>query len=196
MTEQQKKVDKEFRLSSLAIENKTTIYVLIVLLLFLGIGAFYSMPRENFPEVNETKIYVNSMYPGNTAEDIEKLITDPLEEKLKTVSNVVEITSNSQEDFSMVVVEFDANITVEAAKQKVKDEIDTETSSEDWPTFNGAKVEPNVFEVNFSEEMPILNINISGDYTVDKLKEFGEHLEDEIENLQEIKQVDIRGAQW
>jgi len=195
MTEQLKKVDKEFRLSSLAIENKTTIYVLIVLLLFLGIGAFYSMPRENFPEVNETKIYVNSMYPGNTAEDIEKLITDPLEDKLKTVSNVVEITSNSQEDFSMVIVEFDENITVDAAKQKVKDEIDTETSSEDWPTFNGAKVEPNVFEVNFSEEMPILNINISGDYPVDKLKEYGEYLEDEIENLQEIKQVDIRGAQ-
>jgi len=195
MTEQQKKVDKEFKLSSLAIENKTTIYVLIVLLLFLGIGAFYSMPRENFPEVNETKIYVSSMYPGNTAEDIEKLITDPLEDKLKTVSNVVEITSNSQEDFSMVIVEFDENITVDAAKQKVKDEIDTETSSEDWPTFNGAKVEPNVFEVNFSEEMPILNINISGDYPVDRLKEFGEHLEDAIENMQEIKQVDIRGAQ-
>lgn len=192
---QQKKVDKEFRLSSLAIENKTTIYVLIVLLLFLGISAFYSMPRENFPEVNETKIYVSSMYPGNTAEDIEKLITDPLEDKLKTVSNVVEITSNSQEDFSMVIVEFDDGISVQEAIQKVKDEIDTETSSEDWPTFNGAKVEPNVFDVKFSEEMPILNINISGDYPVDKLKEFGEHLEDEIENLQEIKQVDIRGAQ-
>lgn len=195
MTKQQKKVDKEFRFSSLAIENKTTIYVLIVLLLMLGISAFYNMPKENFPEVNETKIYISSLYPGNTAEDIEKLITDPLEDKLKTVSNVVEITSNSQEDFSMVIVEFDENISVEQAKQKVKDEIDTETSSEDWPTFNGAKVEPNVFELNFSEEMPILNINISGDYPVDRLKEFGEHLEDEIENLPEIKQVDIRGAQ-
>jgi len=195
MTKQQKKIDKEFKLSSLAIENKTTIYVLIVLILFLGIGAFYSMPRENFPEVNETKIYVSSVYPGNTAEDIEKLITDPLEDKLKTISNVVEITSNSKEDFSMVIVEFDENISVDLAKQKVKDEIDTETSGEDWPTFNGAKVEPNVFEFNFSEEMPILNINISGDYPVDRLKEFGEHLEDEIENLPEIKQVDIRGAQ-
>ena len=195
MTKQERQVDKEFKLSSLAIENKTTIYVLIVLILFLGIGAFYSMPRENFPEINETKIYVNSVYPGNTAEDIEKLITDPLEDRLKTVSNVVEITSNSQEDFSMVIVEFDEDISVQEAKQKVKDEIDTETSSEDWPTFNGAKVEPNVFEVNFSEEMPILNINISGDYPVDKLKEYGEHLEDEIENLLEIKQVDIRGAQ-
>ena len=195
MTKQKKQVDKEFKLSSIAIENKTTIYVLIVLILFLGIGAFYSMPRENFPEVNETKIYISSLYPGNTAEDIEKLITDPLEDKLKTVSNVVEITSTSKEDFSMIIVEFDENISVDQAKQKVKDEIDTETSSEDWPTFNGAKVEPNVFELNFSEEMPILNINISGDYPVDRLKEYGEYLEEEIENLPEIKQVDIRGAQ-
>ncbi|TYA74479.1 efflux RND transporter permease subunit [Seonamhaeicola marinus] len=195
MTKQKKKVDKEFKLSSWAINNKTTMYVLIAVILFLGAGAYFSMARENFPEIKETKIYISSVYPGNTAEDIEKLITDPIEDKLKTVSNVVEITSTSQEDYSIVVVEFDEDITVEAAKQKVKDEVDSETASEDWPTFNGAKVEPNVFDLSMSEEMPILNINISGDYPVDKLKEFGEHLEDEIESLLEIKQVDIRGAQ-
>ncbi len=195
MTKNQKKVNKEFPLSTWAINNSTTIYVLIVLLLFLGIKAFYSMPRENFPEVNETKIYISSVYPGNTAEDVEKLITDPLEDKLKTVSNVVDITSTSQEDFSMVVVEFNESITVDQAKQKVKDEIDTETSSEDWPTFNGAKVEPNVFALSMSEEMPILNINISGDYPVQRLKEFAEQLQDDIEDLSEIKQADIRGAQ-
>ncbi|SEE18875.1 Multidrug efflux pump subunit AcrB [Tenacibaculum sp. MAR_2010_89] len=196
MTEKQKKqVDKEFGLSSWAIGNKTTIYVLMVLILILGISAFVNMPRENFPEIRETKIYISSIYPGNTAEDIEKLITDPLEEKLKTVSNVVKVTSTSQEDVSMVVVEFDEKIAVDQAKQKVKDEIDQKTSGEDWPTFNGAKVEPNVFELSISEEMPILNINISGDYPVDKLKEFGEYLEDEIETLSEIKKVDIRGAE-
>lgn len=195
MTKEKKKVDKEFPLSSWAIGNKTTMYVLIAVILMLGAGAYFSMPRENFPEVKETKIYISSVYPGNTAEDIEKLITDPIEDKLKTVSNVVEITSTSQEDYSIVVVEFDENITVEAAKQKVKDEVDTETSGEDWPTFNGAKVEPNIFDLSMSEEMPILNINISGDYPVDKLKEYGEYLEDEIESLLEIKQVDIRGAQ-
>ena len=153
------------------------------------------MPRENFPEIKETKIYVSSIYPGNTAEDVEKLLTDPIEEKLKTVSNVVEITSTSQEDYSMVVIEFDENINVDDAKQKVKDEIDSETAGEDWPTFNGAKVEPNVFELTLSEEMPILNINITGDYPVEQLKKYAEYLEDEIESLQEIKQVDIRGAQ-
>ena len=195
MTNKNKKVDKEFGLSSWAINNKTTMYVLITLILFLGAGAYFSMPRENFPEIKETKIYISSVYPGNTAEDIEKLITDPIEDKLKTVSNVVEITSTSQEDYSIVIVEFDENISVEAAKQKVKDEVDSETSGEDWPTFNNAKVEPNVFDLSMSEEIPILNINISGDYPVDKLKEYGEYLEDEIESLQEIKQVDIRGAQ-
>uniref|UniRef100_UPI0035C823E0 efflux RND transporter permease subunit n=1 Tax=Lacinutrix sp. TaxID=1937692 RepID=UPI0035C823E0 len=195
MTKNKKKVDKEFGLSSWAINNKTTMYVAIVILLFLGGSAYFSMPRENFPEIKETKIYISSIFPGNTAEDIEKLITDPLEDKLKDVSNVVEITSTSQEDYAMIVVEFDEKLTVEAAKQKVKDEIDSETSGEDWPTFNGAKVEPNVFDLSMSEEIPILNINISGNYTVEKLKEFGEYLEDEIEDLDEIKKVDIRGAQ-
>jgi multidrug efflux pump subunit AcrB len=190
-----KQVEKEFGLSSWAINNKTTMYVAVLLILFLGVSAFFAMPRESFPEIKETKIYVSTVFPGNTAEDIEKLITDPLEEKLNLVSNKVKISSTSQEDYSMVIVEFDEGITVEQAKQKVKDEIDGETSSEDWPTFNGAKIEPNVFELSMSEEMPILNINISGDYTVGKLKEFGEYLQDEIEGLEAIKQVDIRGVQ-
>lgn len=195
MSKKEKNINKEFRLSSWAINNKTTIYVMMLIILLSGISAYFSMPRENFPEIKETKIYISSIYPGNTAEDVEKLITTPLEDVLKTISNVVEITSTSQEDVSMIIVEFDEDIEVELAKQKVKDEIETEISGEDWPTFNGAKVDPNVFDLSMSEEMPILNINISGDYPVKKLKEYGEYLEDEIENLSEIKQVDIRGAQ-
>ena len=190
-----KQIDKEFKLSSWAINNKTTIYVLMFLFLYLGISSYFTMPRENFPEISETKIYISSVYPGNTAEDIEKLITNPLEDKLKSISNVVEITSTSQEDYSIITVEFDESIAVDKAKQKVKDEIDQETAGEDWPTFNGAKVTPNVFELSMSEEVPILNINISGNYPVSKLKEYGEYLQDEIEDLSEIKKVDIRGAQ-
>ena len=189
------KLNKEFRLSSWAIENKTTIYVLMILILILGISAYFTMPRENFPEIKETKIYINSVYPGNTAEDIEKLITNPLEDRLKTVSNVTEISSTSQEDYSVIMVEFNESVSIPEANQKVKDEIDMETSNEDWPTFNGAKVEPNVFDLTMSEEMPIMNINISGDYTAEKLKEYAEYLQDEIEDLPEIKKADIRGAQ-
>jgi multidrug efflux pump subunit AcrB len=195
MAKKNKQVDKEFKPSSWAINNKTTIYVLMFLILYLGISAYFTMPRENFPEINETKIYISSVYPGNTAEDIEKLVTNPLEDRLKSVSNVVKITSTSQEDYSIITVEFDESIEVDKAKQKVKDEIDQETAGEDWPTFNGAKVTPNVFELSLSEEVPILNINISGNFPVSKLKEYGEYLQDEIEDLSEIKKVDIRGAQ-
>lgn len=187
--------EKEFKLSSWAIENKMTIYVAMVMFLFLGLSAYYNMPREDFPEIKETKIYISTVYPGNTAEDIERLIIDPLEDEIRNVSNVVKVLSTSQEDYGIITVEFDEKITVEAAKQKIKDKIDTKTGGEDWPTFNGAKVEPNVFDLNISEEVPILNINIQGDYPIDKLKVFGEYLEDEIEALEEIKQVDIRGAQ-
>ena len=195
MSEQQKKVNKEFKLSTWAINNKTTMYVLMALFLYLGYAAFNNMPRENFPEIRDTKIYISSLYPGNTAEDIEKLITDPLEDKLKTLSGVVGVTSTSQEDYSLIIAEFEDGVSVDAAKQKVKDQVDAETSSEDWPTFNNAKVEPTVFELSISEETPILNINISGDYPVDQLKKFGEYLQDQIENLKEIKKVDIRGAE-
>ncbi|WPR71875.1 efflux RND transporter permease subunit [Flavobacterium sp. NG2] len=186
---------KEFKFSSMAVDNKMTIYVIMALFFILGISAYYAMPREDFPEIKETKIYISTVYPGNTAEDIERLIIDPLEEDIKNVSNVVKVVSTSQEDYGIITVEFDEKITVEDAKQKVKDKVDAKKSNEDWPTFNGVKVEPNVFDLNLSEEIPILNINLSGDYPVEKLKEFGEYLKDEIEGLSEIKQVDIRGAQ-
>lgn len=187
--------EKEFKLSSWAIDNKVTIYVLVAIFLVVGSIAYMGMPRESFPEVKETKIYVSTAYPGNTAEDIEKLITTPLEDELKNVNNVTDIESTSQEDYSIITIEFDEKITVEAAKQRVKDKVDTEKASEDWPTFNDAKVEPNVFDLNLSEEMPIMNINISGDYPVDNLKEYAEYLQDEIESLEEIKEASIRGAQ-
>ncbi len=195
MSKKKLQVNKEFRLSSWAIENKTTIYVMIAIILFLGSSAYFDMPRESFPEIKETKIYISTPYPGNTAEDIERLIIDPLEDRLKNISNVVEIVSTSQEDYGIITVEFDEDITVEEAKSKVKDEVDSEKAGEDWPTFNNAKVEPNVFDLNFSEEAPISNINIRGNYPTTKLKEYAEYLEDRIEDLSEIKQADIRGAQ-
>ncbi|NHF60407.1 efflux RND transporter permease subunit [Flavobacteriaceae bacterium TP-CH-4] len=195
MSRQKKNADKEFRLSSWAIDNPSVIYVMIAIFLWIGFQGYQSMPREDFPEIVETKVYISTPYPGNTAEDVERLITDPLEDRLKNMSNVVEITSTSQEDYSIITVEFDEDITVEQAKQKVKDEVDGEKASEDWPTFNNAKVEPNVFDLNLSESFPIMNVNFTGDYPVEKLKEFAEYMQDEVEDLPQIKEVNIRGAQ-
>ncbi len=195
MSRQQKNADKEFRLSSWAIDNPSVVYVMIAIFLYLGYTSYMALPREDFPEIVETKVYISTPYPGNTAEDVERLITDPLEDRIKNVSNLVELTSTSQEDYSIITAEFDEEITVEAAKQKIKDEVDGEKASEDWPLFNGAKVEPNIFDLNLAEEFPIININFTGDYPVETLKEFAEYLQDEIEDLPQVKEVNIRGAQ-
>ncbi|MDP5077371.1 MAG: efflux RND transporter permease subunit, partial [Nonlabens sp.] len=190
-----KKSTKEFFISSWAINNPTIIYVMIALFLIFGLSAYFAMPREDFPEIKETKIYISSIYPGSTGEDVERLITDPLEDKLQNLSNVVKTSSSSQEDYSIITIEFDESITVEEAKQKVKDQVDQESANEDWPTFNNQPVTPTVFDLNLSEEVPIMNINLKGDYPVQKLKEFAEYLQDEIEDLTQIKAADIRGAQ-
>jgi len=186
---------KEFLFSSWAIEHRTVIYVIMALFFILGISSYFSMPREAFPEINDTKVFVSTVYPGNTAEDIERILTDPLEEALKGVPNMVEIHSTSSEDFSVIEVEFDENITIDDAKQKTKDLVDRVTAGPDWPVFNNAKVEPSVFELDFSELQPILNISLIGDYPIEQLKVYAERLENRIEQLAQIKEVNIRGIQ-
>ena len=190
------KINKEFAISTWAINNKMTVYVITAILLIGGLMSYYSMPRESFPEIIETKIYVSSINPGNSAEDVEKLITKPLEEEFNNISGVTKITSNTLEDYSMILVEFDEDISVEDAKQKVKDKVDKVKSDTEWPTLDGGgKVEPNVFDLNIAEEVPILNINLTGDFTSEKLKEYAEYLEERIERLPQIKEAAIRGAE-
>jgi multidrug efflux pump subunit AcrB len=186
---------KEFSLSSWAIDHSTVIYVVIGLFFILGISSYLTLPRENYPEINTNEIFVSSIYPGNTAEDIERLITDPLEEELKGVPNLVGIESTSLENFSLITIEFDESISKESAKIKVQDKIDAVTSSADWPTFNNAKVEPTSFEFSLSEEVPILNIGLSGDLPIAEMKFYGELLQDKIEQMAEIKEVALRGVQ-
>tara|TARA_B110000977_G_scaffold31372_1_gene41542 strand:+ start:2578 stop:6012 length:3435 start_codon:yes stop_codon:yes gene_type:complete len=186
---------KEFSLSSWAIDHKTVIYVIMAIFFFLGIRSYNVMPRESFPEINDTRIFVTAVFPGNTAEDIERLVIDPLEEALRGVPNLVDMTSTSEEDFGAITIEFDEDITIDLAKQKAKDLVDGVISSADWPTFNNAKVEPSIFEMDFSELMPILSVSLIGDYPIEELKMHAEYLENRIEQLPEIKSVDIRGIQ-
>ena len=195
MKKAEKNSAKEFAWSSWAIDNPTIIYVMIAIFFVVGLVSYFAMPREEFPEVVETKIFVSTIYPGNTAEDIERLIVDPLEDRIKSVSGVIETTSTSSEDYGMIVVEFEESVSIQEAKVRIQNEVDVEKASEDWPVFNGAKVEPNVFDLNISESQPIMNVNLKGDYTTIQLKAFAEYLEERIEELPQIKEVDIRGAQ-
>jgi len=188
------KQDKSFSISNWAIDNRMTVYVIIALIFIGGLMSYYQMPRESFPEIIETKIYISSVNPGNSAEDVEKLITKPLEDAFNNISGVTKITSNTLEDYSSIMVEFDEDIEVNIAKQRVKDKVDAVKSDTDWPTIDGSgKVEPNVFDLNIAEEVPILNISLTGNFTTLELKEYAEYLEEKIERLPQIKEAAVRG---
>lgn len=183
---------KEFGLSSLSVDNRTTVFVLAVIILIGGVLSYLSMPKENFPDIVTPEIYVGTAYPGNSPLDIEKLITRPFEKEINAISGVDELNSTSTQGFSSIQVKFNFDVTPEEALRKVKDKIDIAMSDRDFPTDLPA--DPNVFELNFSELIPIMNINLSGDYSIDQLKDYAEYLEDEIEDLSEITKVEIRGV--
>jgi multidrug efflux pump len=185
----------EFSISSWAVDNRITVYILTLIIIVMGTMAYINMPREDFPEILENKIFVSSIFPGNSAQDVEKLVVKPLEDQFKNISGVQKVTSSSFQDYGMIVVEFDQKITIDDAKIKIKDKCDITKARTDWPNLdNGTKVEPSVFNINISEEVPILNINLKGNYTTQQLKKFGEYLQDEIENVPEVKKVDILGV--
>src|SRR6478609_856604 len=154
---------KEFGISSWAVDNRVTVYILTLLIVITGVIAYVTMPREDFPEIIENKIYISSVFPGNSAEDVEKLIIKPLEKEIKNISGVEKVTSSSFQDYGMIIVEFNEKIPNDQAKAKVKDKVDLSKADTNWPNMdNGTKVEPNVFDLNISEEMPILNISLKG----------------------------------
>src|SRR6187431_3383936 len=186
---------KEFGISSWAIDNRVTVYILTFIIVFTGIYSYVTMPRESFPEIIENKIYISSVFPGNSAEDVEKLIIKPLEKEIKNISGVDKITSSSFQDYGMIIVEFQDKVTILDAKTKIKDQVDVVKADTDWPNLdNGSKVEPSVFELNISEEVPILNINLQGNYTTQQLKKYGELIQDDLEEISEVKKVDILGV--
>jgi multidrug efflux pump len=183
---------KEFGISSWSLKNRKTVYLLIAIILMGGLGAYQSMPKENFPELQIPEIYVGIAYPGNSPKLIADKITDPIEKELNSIKNVDEIKSNSIDGYASIQVKFDFKVSTKQALQEVKDAVDKARATKDFPT--DLPVEPNVFEMDISQ-LPIMNINLSGDYSIVQLNEYGEVLEDLIENLQEISEVDIRGTQ-
>jgi len=180
---------KEFFATSWAIENRTSVYVLAFLISILGMMNYYFIPKEQFPQVIIPYIVVNTPYPGTSPEDIENLVTRPIEKQLKSITNVKKITSNSVPDFSSIVVEFDPDLSIETAKQRVRDAVDK--SKSDLPT--DLPSEPSIMDVDISE-MPVMYINISGNYDLEKLKKYAKIAQDKIEGLKEITRVDIVGA--
>ncbi len=182
---------KQFGLTTISVNNRKTVFLIAALIFIAGLSAYISMPKESFPELVIPEIYVGTPYPGGSPEFIEDKITAPFEKEFNSIKDVKEITSTSIYGYSSIKIEFNFNVSIEEGRRKVQDAIADARAKPEFPSLD---FEPTIREVDFSE-MPVMNINLSGNYTTDDLKKYGEVLEDQIEALSEINAVDIRGIQ-
>jgi len=180
---------RKFKPTIWALTNKNTVYILTLFLFIAGIWSYRTMQRELFPEVVVPYIMVTTSYPGNSPLDIENLITRPIEKELKDLNGVKKMTSASYQDISMVLVEFETDVDVEQAKWDVKDKVDN--AKRELP--DDLQEDPMVKDIDMSE-LPVLNINLSGDYSIYELKKFAEELQDDFESLREIRDAKIKGV--
>jgi multidrug efflux pump len=182
---------KEFKPTSWSVDNRTAIYIITILISVYGLVKFTTMPKEQFPDIVVPTISVTTIYFGNSAKDIENLVTRPIEKQIKGISGakVNKVNSISQQDYSLIIVEFDTDVKTDLARQKVVDALDKART--DLPT--DLTQEPNVAEFAFSE-MPIMYVNISGNYDGMKLKEYAESMQDHFEEMKQVSRADIVGA--
>ncbi|MDX5482118.1 MAG: efflux RND transporter permease subunit [Hymenobacteraceae bacterium] len=180
---------KYFKPTSWSIDNRTSIYIITIIITLAGIYSYIKLQKENFPDIVIPTVFVGTIYPGTSPADIENLVTRPIEKQLKAISGVKKVSSNSIQDFSMITVEFNTDVDVVEAKQLVKDAVDKART--DLPT--DLDQDPDVQEVNFSE-FPIMYLNVSGNYSLDRLKKYAEDIQDRIEAQSEITRVDMVGA--
>lgn len=186
--DKEKKGYRYFGLTNLALKNKNTIFLLAALFFFFGIFSYRILPKELFPDVVIPMVMVTTTYPGNPPIDMENLITRPLENEINTITGIQKLSSVSNQDVSNIFVEFQTDIDIQSALQDVKDAVDRAMA--DLP--GDLPSDPMVMDIDFSE-FPIINVNLSGDFTINELKRFADYLEEEFEAIPEISKVDITG---
>ena len=172
-----------------ALKRQITVVVLMILIIIAGTYSYVSLPRESDPDITIPYIFVTTHYEGVAPEDMEKLVTVPLERKLKGLSDVEEMTSISDDGLSRVVIEFVPSVDIDDALQKVRDKVDQAKS--DLP--QDLENDPVITEVNFSE-VPVVEVVLTGPYSLKRLKTHAETFQDKFESIHGVLEAEIIGG--
>lgn len=176
------------QITNFSVRHSTSVWVLIVILFIGGLVAYNRLPREAAPDIAIPVVIVSTAYFGVSPADIETLVTNPLEKEFKGIRDLKKLTSTSAESVSLVTLEFDPEIDIEDALQKIRDKVDKAK-----PNLPPDAEESEIIEINASD-WPVLIANVSGKMDPLRLKELAEDIKDDIEKLPGVLRVDLAGG--
>jgi multidrug efflux pump len=179
---------RKFRLTNFALEHRTSILMLVALTAILGLLSYGSVPKEASPEITIPLISVSVIYPGVAPRDMETLVSRPLEEELNAIAEIKELTSTSVEGYANVFAEFENGMDMDVALQKVREKVDLAKAK-----LPADAEEPVISEFNLSE-FPIMQVNVSGPYGLDRLKDVAEDVRERIEQIPSVLSVNLSGG--
>ncbi len=165
--------------------NFRIVLLLIISIFLIGIVNFFDIPRRLNPEVDIPIIMVNTVLPGATPEDIEALITIPLEDKLKSIEDIDIMTSTSQNNSSSIFLQFLSTVETDKARNDVQEAVDTVTDLPEDATT------PVVQALDF-ENAPVWTFALSSS-DVPSLMRISKNLQDAIEDLPQVSTVQVSG---
>ena len=172
-----------------ALKRQVTVLALLVLLVVAGVYCYVTLPRESFPDITIPYVFVTTTYEGVAPEDMEELITIPIERKLKGIDDVEEIRSTSAEGLSTVAIKFLPKVDIDDALQKVRDKVDQ--AKNDLPAE--LEDDPVIKEVNFSD-MPVIRVVLSGPFSLRRLQNLAEDIQDRIESIAGVLEARLSGG--
>jgi multidrug efflux pump subunit AcrB len=174
-------------LARFSVQHSLFVNLLSVFLIIAGLFSMFHLRREAFPEVSYDVVNISTIYKGATPEEVERLVTTPLEKELKEVDNIDEMSSVSSEGFSTIVMKMNPDVR---DKRKVVDDIQKAVDQvTDLPEDSE---EPVVTEIT-SKEIPIIIVSLSGNLSELKLQNYAEDLEDELIDIDGVASVKRRG---
>ncbi len=163
-------------------------YMVMISLVVVGMYSLFAIPKESSPEVVIPIGIVTTVLRGGSGGDVEKLVTDKLEEEIANIENIDKVVSSSQEGVSIITAQFNASADIDASIQDLKDAVDKGKSK-----LPADADEPNVSKVNFSEQ-PILIISISQDLSPSGLTTLGNDIEKELKKIKGVSSITVTGT--
>ncbi|MBF7730451.1 efflux RND transporter permease subunit [Pseudomonas sp. N040] len=174
-------------LISAALDRSSATLLFLLFLLIGGIAAYVAIPKESDPDVSIPYIYVAMQLEGISPEDAERLLVRPMEQELRSLAGVKEMTSTASEGRATVTLEFDAGFNARQALADVREKVDNARSK-----LPEEAEEPEVQEINISL-FPVLAIGLSGPVSEPELVYAARRLKDSIEGIGDVLEVDIGG---